>query len=75
MMKNVLITGVSGGIGKGLVEKLLKNGYSIIGLDKVLSDDIKAIANEYHGNLFLHEADLMNSDSLGSLINGFISIA
>lgn len=71
-MEKVLITGVSGGIGKGLAEKMLNSGTSIIGLDKVISDDIKNVAEQYPGKLFLHEADLMDSDNLGSLIKGLV---
>ena len=71
-MENILITGISGGIGKGLAEKLLNSGSSIIGLDKVISDDIKSVSEKYPDKLFLHEADLMDSDNLGSLINDLV---
>lgn len=71
-MENVLITGVSGGIGKGLAEKLIKNGSSVIGLDRVISDDIKNVAEHYSGRLALHEADLMDSGNLGSLIKELV---
>ena len=71
-MENVLITGVSGGIGKGLAEKLLKTGSSIIGLDRVISDEIKSVAKQYPGKLFLHQADLLDSDNLGTLIKGLV---
>ena len=30
----VLITGTSQGIGKAIAEKFLKNGYSVIGIDR-----------------------------------------
>ena len=71
-MDNVLITGISGGIGKGVAEKLLAAGSSVIGLDKVISDDIKICADEYSGRLFLHEADLMNADSISEVIKSIV---
>ena len=42
-MENVLITGISGGIGKGVAEKLLDSGSSVIGLDRVIGVDIEEI--------------------------------
>lgn len=72
-MENVLITGVSGGIGKGLAEKLLRSGSSVIGLDRVISDEIITVAEQYSGKLFLNETDLMDSDNLAPLINGLVN--
>lgn len=69
-MEKVLITGVSGGIGKGVAEKLLAEGASVIGLDLYLSDDIKTMAEKYPDALFLQEADLLDSDGIIDLING-----
>ena len=40
-MENVLITGISGGIGKGVAEKLLEEGSSVIGLDRTLRTKLK----------------------------------
>ena len=34
-MKNILITGVAGFIGFHLAEKLLKNGYNVVGIDNI----------------------------------------
>ena len=72
MMKNVLITGISGGIGKGVAEKLLAAGASVIGLDMTIREGIKDVAERYPGKLALHEADLMNPDGLSALIKGLV---
>ena len=72
MMENVLITGVSGGIGKGVAEKLLAKGMSVIGLDRTIREGIKEVAEEYPGKLFLHEADLMDSDSLAGVVKALV---
>lgn len=72
MMENVLITGVSGGIGKGVAEKLLAAGASVIGLDKMIPEGIQEVAKEYPGRLFLHEVDLMDTGSLSGVVNGLV---
>ena len=48
-MKNVLITGVSGGIGKGVAEHLLASGSTVIGLDRTIRDEIRETAEQYPG--------------------------
>ena len=55
-MKNILITGISGGIGKCTAEKLLASDeILIIGLHKIINDEIKNLAERYHGKLLQHE--------------------
>ncbi len=72
-MKNVIITGVSGGIGKAVAEKLLADGSTVIGLDKVIGDGIRAVADQYPEALFLQECDLMASDGLGELVKQLVA--
>ena len=72
-MDNVLITGVSGGIGKGVAERLINNGSSVIGLDVTLSDDIKSISRQYEGKLKLIECDLMEAEQLPSVIKNIVA--
>ena len=72
-MKNVVITGVSGGIGKAVAEQLLDNGSSVIGLDLVLKDEIMEIAEKHPDQLALHEANLMDVDNLGSMVKGLVA--
>ena len=72
-MENVLITGISGGIGKGVAEKLLSEGSSVIGLDRTIKDGIKEVADRYPGKLMLHECDLMDSDSLCELVKSLVA--
>lgn len=72
-MKNVLITGISGGIGKSVAQKLLASGSKIIGLDKTISDDIKEIADKNSGQLVLRTCDLMDVSNLSVFIKDLIT--
>ena len=38
-MKNIVVTGAAGGMGRSVSEKLLLDGYNVIGLDKNGTDD------------------------------------
>ncbi len=72
-MKNVLITGISGGIGKCVAEKLLVAGSTVIGLDNDIGDEIKELANHYSEKLVLYEVDLMDTDSIGGQIKSLVA--
>lgn len=72
-MNNVLITGVSGGIGKGVAEKLLASGSSVIGLDRIVRDEIRETAKKYAAKLFLQECDLMDIGHLQDLIKNLVT--
>ena len=72
-MKNVLITGVSGGIGKGVAEQLLASGSIVIGLDRTIRDEIRETAEHYPGQLVLQECDLMDIGQLQDLIKNLVA--
>ena len=72
-MENVLITGISGGIGKGVAEKLLSEGSSVIGLARTIKNEMLDMAARYSGKLMLHECDLMDSDSLSDLVKNLVT--
>ena len=69
MTNNVLITGASGGIGRAVAESLLASGSTVIGLDRIISDSIKQVCENYPGQLSLHETDLTDVSKLSDLIN------
>ncbi len=73
IMRNVLITGISGGIGLSVAKKMLSEGHSIIGLDKNIGNEIKAIENSYKNQLILQEVDLMNVENIGELIKNIVA--
>ncbi|GAB1403202.1 MAG: GDP-mannose 4,6-dehydratase [Lentimicrobiaceae bacterium] len=68
-MKNVLITGAAGFIGSNLSEKMLQNGYRVIGIDNFddfYDPDIKrrAIGRLQHSDFTLYEGDIRDKDFL-----------
>lgn len=40
-MKNILVTGAAGGMGKAICKKLTAKGYNVFGLDYAVSDDVE----------------------------------
>lgn len=73
-MKNVIITGVSGGIGKAVAKKLIEEGSSVIGLDRTIRDEIKQVTEKHPDQLFLYEADLMYVEKLSKLIKKLVAV-
>ncbi len=47
MMKTILITGVSRGLGLGIARKLLADGYRLIGVSRTETDDIVELQKRY----------------------------
>lgn len=72
-MNNVLITGVSGGIGRGTTEKLVAAGSSVIGVDLRISEEVKRLAARFPDKLSLFEYDLMDVDRLSEFVKNIVS--
>lgn len=64
-MKNILVTGCAGFIGSSLVDRLLLQGYKVIGIDNLSTGHLRflddAIKQE---NFSFHELDLFNENSI-----------
>ena len=60
-MKNVLITGVSGGMGKATALQFIQNGYNVYGLD---INDIEEI-----DHLYFYKVDLTKEESILEVFN------
>lgn len=71
-MENVLITGISGGIGKAVAERLLKTGGSVVGMDYRISDELREMSDGYPNQLYLYEADLMDAEGIPGLIGKIV---
>lgn len=72
-MNNVVITGVTGGIGKGVAEKLLASGSTVIGIVRSIHNDIQEIAGRYPDRFFLLECDLLEVEQLAELVAGIVA--
>jgi NAD(P)-dependent dehydrogenase (short-subunit alcohol dehydrogenase family) len=50
---NVLITGVSRGVGLEISKLFLENGHTVYGISRTESEELKALEKQYPENLFL----------------------
>lgn len=66
-MKNVLITGVDGGIGRALALKFLNEGFVVLGT--ILVDDV----NWQDDNLKLFKLDLSQADSINKCVEDILN--
>ena len=68
--RKVLITGGAGGLGLPTVLALLKNGATVIVLDRDSAkiEELKSAANGLPGNLIIESVDLSNSDELKDVL-------
>jgi 3-oxoacyl-[acyl-carrier protein] reductase len=63
-MKNVLITGVSRGVGLEMTKKFILLGYNVFGVSRTITDEIEELKKEYPNN-FIHKIlDLSDTDNL-----------
>ncbi len=53
--RNVLVTGSSGGIGRAIAERLLGEGASVLGVDRVVAEDLRA--DQVAADLATHEGN------------------
>jgi NAD(P)-dependent dehydrogenase (short-subunit alcohol dehydrogenase family) len=68
-MKNILITGASGNLGKACVEKFIGEGYHVI----CTVSPGKTLGYKVNGTVEIHEADLTNEDHSLKTINTVVA--
>jgi 3-oxoacyl-[acyl-carrier protein] reductase len=71
-MKNVLITGVSRGVGLDMTKKFISLGYNVFGISRTVTDEVETIKKEFPNNFNHKSLDLSKSDDLISEIKNFI---
>lgn len=70
-MKNILLTGVSSGLGLDTLKSLLSEGYTVYGISRRLTTDLVQLQAQYT-NSFIHlQYDLSDSNSI-SLLHMYI---
>jgi len=69
-MKNILITGISRGLGLVIAKALLKLNYSIFGINRTNSDELNEIITEYPNNIKIFNYDLSDSAGAKNLLTG-----
>lgn len=62
--KNILVSGVSRGLGLVIAETLLKSGYRVYGISRSKSDGLKSLAEQFEGMLHFFPFDLADSEAV-----------
>jgi 3-oxoacyl-[acyl-carrier protein] reductase len=64
MTKNILLTGVSRGVGLEIARVLLEEGYTVYGVSRTHSDEYRALQQQYAGCAFFKSYDLSNAEQV-----------
>ena len=72
MKQNVLLTGVSGGLGLALATSLLAEGHQVFGLSRKLSPSLETLQNQYTGLLHWQSIDLADPAVLRQKLSALI---
>jgi len=74
-MKNILITGISKGLGLEIVKILLKKNYTIYGVNRTISNELEVLIDEYPKRVFIKNYDLSDSgNSKNLLLKDFLEL-
>lgn len=69
-MKNILLTGVSKGLGLTTAQELLKQNYNIYGISRVKNNNVIELEKQYPSNFFYHCHDLSEPKDVKNLLMG-----
>lgn len=71
---NVIITGVSRGVGLEMSKLFLEKGHTVYGISRTGSEDLKTLENQYPENLFYKIFDLSNPENINQeVFKDFVS--
>lgn len=65
---NILITGVSRGLGFSIANFFIRKGFNIIGLSRKINDNIELLANNHPKKFRYIKCDLMDTNSIKELL-------
>jgi 3-oxoacyl-[acyl-carrier protein] reductase len=71
-MKNILVTGVSRGLGLEITKTLLNDGYNVYGISRNKSNEINELLEMNPNRFFFKSIDLGDSENIISKIKDFI---
>jgi 3-oxoacyl-[acyl-carrier protein] reductase len=71
-MKNILITGVSRGLGLELSKSLLINGNTVYGVSRTVTPELTELLLNYPNNFFHIVGDLELYEEMSTTINKFL---
>ena len=71
-MKRVLVTGSTGGIGRSIAERLLADGASVVGVDRVVADDLET--DQLAADLSTHEGNRAAVDTALERLGGLDAV-
>lgn len=85
-MKNILVTGVSKGLGLAIADQLCQAGYRVYGLSRTKTEALEQLMQKWSGHLEWRSYDLSDAESvrdtifkqwigLGTPIHGFVNNA
>lgn len=66
-VRNVIVTGASRGLGLGIAQRLVADGFSVVAIARKTSEALDQAAAASDGKLHFHAADLSDVDALGDL--------
>lgn len=66
-MKNILLTGISGGLGIVIAKKLLEEDYKIFGISRKISKDLEILLKESNNRIQFLSYDLEDIENLKNL--------
>jgi 3-oxoacyl-[acyl-carrier protein] reductase len=69
-LRNVIVTGASRGLGLGVAQRLIADGFRVIAIARSESEPLKAAMAASDGALHFLPADLSDVDALGDIVRG-----
>lgn len=67
-MKLIVVTGSSKGLGLAICQRLLNEGYKVVGISRTMTDDFEALQKEFPKDLFSEAYDFANTDDIQNLV-------
>lgn len=67
-MKNILVTGISKGLGLEIARTLLKDTYTVVGINRSNTEDLNILKEKYQDKLTIHNFDLEHTESIKEVL-------